>query len=471
MTTEHLGRRPVSLALRITALVGVAMTVLLVIFTALVERSMAAHFAEQDLGEVRAVAESLTAALGSSPSTEDRAALRQRLSRAVAGHHGVYFGVYGASGAPLFETAPQGLYKVASAEPTASSLDVAALRVWRAEDQVFRGALLTIRNEAVLVAVSMESHLRYMALLRRGLWGGTLLACIVAVLAAGLAVRWGHAPLRRISATVRGITSERLHVRLEPVEVPIELDPLVASFNQMLDQLQASFTRLTHFTADIAHELRTPVTSLTTQTQVALSQPRDTAAYQEVLYSNLEELERMAKMIGDMLFLAQADNLLAQHERSAVDLAGEARALFDYFEAWAEEAGVELALEGHVPGVPGNRLMLRRAMSNLITNALRYTPRGQSLRVHLVERAGQVELSVQNPGTEIPSHHLPKLFDRFYRVDPARQHKRQGEGAGLGLAIVKAIAEGHGGSVSVRSGAGTTCFTLQLPLPDQPTKA
>ena len=463
MTTERLVRRPVSLSIRITALVGATMTVLLVIFTALVERSMAAHFAEQDLGEVMAVAESLSAVLGPSPLTEDRAALKQRLSRAVAGHHGVFFGVYSAGGAPLFETAPQGLYKVASAEPVASSLDAGALRVWRVQDQIFRGALLSIHDEAVLVAVSMEPHLRYMALLRRGLWGGTLLACIVAVLAAGLAVRWGHAPLRRISATVRGITSEHLHVRLEPVEVPIELDPLVASFNQMLDRLQASFTRLTHFTADIAHELRTPVTSLTTQTQVALSQPRESAAYQEVLYSNLEELERMAKMIGDMLFLAQADNLMAQHELSAVDLGDEARALFDYFEAWAEEAGVALVLEGDAPALPGNRLMLRRALSNLIANALRYTPRGQTLRVRLMARDGHVELSVGNPGPEIPAEHLPKLFDRFYRVDPARQHKDQGEGAGLGLAIVKAIAEAHGGRVSVRSGAGTTCFTLLLP--------
>ena len=290
------------------------------------------------------MAESLTAALGPSPATEDRAMLQQRLSRAVAGHHGVLFGVYSAAGAPLFETAPQGLYKVASAEPTASSLNAAALRVWRAEDQVFRGAVLSIRDEAVLVADSIEPHLRYMALLRRGLWGGTLLSCIVAVVAAGLAVRWGHAPLRRIGATVRGITSEHLHVRLEPAEVPIKLDPLVTSFNQMLDRLQASFTRLSHFTADVAHELRTPVTSLTTQTQVALSKSRDPAAYREVLYSGLEELERIRKMIGDMLFLAQADSRLAQHEPSAVDLGGEARALFDYFEAWAEGAGVELVL-------------------------------------------------------------------------------------------------------------------------------
>ncbi len=460
MATER-SRRPVSLALRITALVGAAMTVLFVIFTALVVRSMEHHFAEQDLGEVIAVAESLGAALGPNPSTDDRQALKQRLSLAVAGHHGVYFGVYDASGAVLFDTAPEGLFMVANAASATASLDQSALRIWQLGEATYRGALLRVRGETVLVAVSMEPHLRYLAMLRRGLWGGTLLACLVAVLVAWLAVRWGHAPLRRISSTVRGITSEHLHVRLEPADVPAELGPLVHSFNEMLDQLQTSFIRLSDFSADIAHELRTPITNLTTQTQVALSKARDPDAYREVLYSNLEELDRLAKMIGDMLYLAQADHRLSQPEKIPVDLAAEVRALFDYFEAWAEEAGVELALEGELRPVLGNQLMLRRAMSNLISNAIRFTPRGQVLTVKLTDKADAVELVVENPGAEIAAVHLPRLFDRFYRVDPARQHK--GEGAGLGLAIVKAIVDMHGGTVHASSAAGRTRFIVRLP--------
>lgn len=462
MTTDRTHRKPLSLALRITGVVGVAMTVLIVIFTALVSRSMQMHFAEQDLGEVKAVAESLAKALGAKPSIDARDELQERLSRAVAGHHGVYFGVHDASGSPLFSTAPAGLFEVANTRPAVASLDQDALRVWPLGEAAYRGALLQIRGELVLVAVSMEPHLRYLAQLRRGLWGGALLASFVALLAIGLAVRWGHAPLRRISATVRGITSEHLHIRLAPAEVPSELGPLVASFNEMLDQLETSFKRLSHFTSDIAHELRTPVTNLTTQTQVALSKTRDPEAYREVLYSSLEELERMGKMIGDMLYLAQADHQLARPEMAAVDLGAEARALFDYFEAWAEEAGVELALEGQAPAVQGNRLMLRRALSNLISNALRYTAREQVLTVRMLGLADAVEVSVENPGPDIDPEHLPKLFDRFFRVDPARQHA--GGGAGLGLAIVKAIAEAHGGSINVTSGHGRTCFTLRLPV-------
>jgi two-component system heavy metal sensor histidine kinase CusS len=461
MPTEAMPRRPVSLALRITALVGCAMSVLLVACAALMEHALQSHFAEQDLDEVRAVAESLATALGPNPMSERRQDVRDRLSRAVAGHHGIYFSVRDRAGEVLFGTAPQGLFELASAGPAVTALDIRALRVWETGGQVYRGVFLRIQGETVLVAVSMTSHLQFLASLRRGLWASTLLACVVAVLGVWLTVRWGHAPLRRVGATVSGITSERLHVRLAPAEVPAELAPLVVSFNAMLDQLEASFTRLTNFTSDIAHELRTPVTSLSTQTQVALSRVREPAAYREVLYLSLEELERMGKMIGDMLYLAQADNRQAQPEMRAVDLAAEVRALFDYFEALAEEQGVGLALAGDAPPVTGNQLMLRRALSNLITNALRYTPRGQAVKVSLSALPGAVDIIVENPGPEISAEHLPKVFDRFYRTDPARQ--RMGDGAGLGLSIVRAIAHVHGGSVSVTSGRGRTCFTLRLP--------
>lgn len=180
-----------------------------------------------------------------------------------------------------------------------------------------------------------------------------------------------------------------------------------------------------------------------------------------MLYSNLEEFDRMAKMIGDMLYLAQADHRLSQPEKTTVDLAAEVHALFDYFEAWAEEAGIELALEGESRPILGNQSMLRRAMSNLISNAIRFTSRGQVLTVKLVDKADAVELVVENPGAEIAAAHLPRLFDRFYRFDPARQHK--GDGAGLGLAIVKAIVDMHGGTVHASSAAGWTRFIVRLP--------
>lgn len=460
MTNSARPRRPLSLALRITLIVGLVMTALFTSFAVLVNRSMEMHFADQDFGEIEAVAESLDAALGPAPASEDAAALEQRLARAVAGHHGVFFSVRSRSGAVIYSSVPEGLDALARASPTADRLDRAALQVWHGDGQAYRGVMVRMRGESVLVAVSMASHLRYLSQLRQALIAGTALACLAAFAAAWLAVRWGHAPLRRIGATVRGITSEQLHVRLAADTVPIELDPLVAAFNDMLDQLQRSFMRLANFSADIAHELRTPVTNLTTQTQVVLTKARDTEAYREVLYSGLEELDRMSKMIGDMLFLAQADHRLSTAEMSEVDLGAEVLALFDYLEAWAEDLGLGLQLEGALT-VAGDRLMLRRAISNLLTNALRYTPRGERITAQLSQQGDLAEIRVCNPGPVIDAQHLERLFDRFYRVDPSRH--RAGEGAGLGLAIVRSIAEAHGGRVGVESADGVTCFWLQLP--------
>jgi two-component system, OmpR family, heavy metal sensor histidine kinase CusS len=462
MPADRPPRRPLSLALRITACVGLAMTAVFVTFTLRIEASIEDHFAEQDLGELRAVADSLSTALGAPAAVDGAQALEHRLSHAVAGHHGVYFSVRDAQGRPLYGTAPDALFDLARQTPTVTRLDTAALRVWSVQDHTYRGAVLRLGDATVLVAAAMDFHLRYLDQLRAALWWGTLAASAAAVLAAWLAVTWGHAPLRRISGTVRGITPEQLHVRLDPAAVPGELAHLVASFNSMLDQLQQSFQRLSHFSADIAHELRTPVTNLTTQAQVALSKPRPIEAYQEVLYSSLEELERMGKMISDMLFLAQSDHRLAAPEMTSVDLAAETRALFDYFDAWAEHLGVRLVLEGEAPAVRGDRLMLRRALSNLIANALHHTPRSQAVTVRLRPVEHWAEVRVENPGAEIPAPHLPRLFDRFYRIDAARQ--RNGVGAGLGLAIVKSIVEAHGGSVSVSSAAGLTCFSVRLPL-------
>jgi two-component system heavy metal sensor histidine kinase CusS len=215
-----------------------------------------------------------------------------------------------------------------------------------------------------------------------------------------------------------------------------------------------------NFNADIAHELRTPITNLMTQTQVALSRARTIDEYREILYSNMEEYERMAQMVGDMLFLAQADSGTNKRESIEVDLAAEVRSLFDYYEGWAEESGVSLAVEGDAT-VAGDRLMLQRALGNLLSNAVRHTPSGGTVRVVLARSEDRATVSVENPGQPIMAGDLPKIFDRFYRPDPSRQ--RRGEGAGLGLAIVKSIVEAHNGIIEVASDENGTRFEITFP--------
>ncbi|MFN2337811.1 MAG: heavy metal sensor histidine kinase [Gammaproteobacteria bacterium] len=251
-----------------------------------------------------------------------------------------------------------------------------------------------------------------------------------------------------------------MRTQIPPGSLPVELADLALSFNEMLGRIEDAFVRLSNFSADIAHELRTPVAALMTQTQVALSSKRSEDEYRRILYSNLEEYERLAQMTGDMLFLAQADHGLSRLNVCKLNLEEEVRALFDYYEAWAEEHGVTLELGGSAT-MMGDQLMLRRALGNLLSNAIRHTPSGQTVSVHLAPTAGgEVEILVENPGT-IPPEHISRLFDRFYRADPSRQ--RSGEGAGLGLAIVKSIIEAHGGTIEATSDAGRIRFRIRLP--------
>ena len=170
----------------------------------------------------------------------------------------------------------------------------------------------------------------------------------------------------------------------------------------------------------------------------------------------------MAKMVGDMLFLAQADNQLLKPELVDIDLQSELRNLFDYFSAWAEERQVLLENAGEPVHVLGDQLMIRRALSNLLSNAIRHTPEGESVMTTLKAHSDSVRIRIKNPGPPIPEEHLNHIFERFYRLDASRQ--RSSEGAGLGLAITKSIIEAHGGRIRAFSTAEATTFEVRLPL-------
>ncbi|MDO9318620.1 MAG: Cu(+)/Ag(+) sensor histidine kinase [Gammaproteobacteria bacterium] len=450
-----------SLALRVTAFVGIATTVAFLVFAWLVERSIDEHFVEQDFGEIAAVVSALQSALAGPDAANNPQSLHERLAAAGVGHHGVFFTVLDDTQQVFHDTAGPELLTLALNSDRAPAVAIEALQIWPTPQGTYRGIVLAMHGYTVLVAMAMDFHLHYLDQLDRDLWLISIAASIVTILVAWFAVQRAHAPIRRISARMRSVTSERMDVRLDPAQAPVELGELVLSFNVMLEKLEENFRRLSHFSADIAHELRTPITNLTTQTQVVLSMPRSAEQYQEILYSNLEELERMGKMVADMLFLAQADDNLIKPESAEVHLQRELTALFEYFEAWAEDRGVSLRLLGKDLTVQGDRLMLRRAFSNLLSNAILHTPRAETVTVNCTASSRGVQVEVENPGPEIPAEHLTRIFDRFYRIDPARQ--RSSEGGGLGLAIVKSIAQAHGGEVAVESTAGRTRFIVTLP--------
>jgi two-component system, OmpR family, heavy metal sensor histidine kinase CusS len=330
-------------------------------------------------------------------------------------------------------------------------------------------------TQTVLIALSYDRSLpkELLARYRKGLIE-TLVVSVLAAAALGVwATRLAMKRTRRIAATSGRISAHALNERLSLEDTPEELLESTVAFNHMLDRLEDSFRRLSEFSSDLAHDLRTPIHNLLGEAQVALSRPRTAAEYRAVLESAVEEYERLSRMIENMLFLARADNAQARAAPQWIDLRNFLVNLLSYYELLADERNIRLALDVRAePGaalphaklrVWADELMLNRAVGNLVSNALHHGPSDCTVSVRAVARAdGSADIEVANPGPGIGAEYLPRIFDRFYRPCSAREGSSAG--SGLGLAIVKSIAELHAGDVRVDSEpGGLTKFTLSLP--------
>ncbi len=288
---------------------------------------------------------------------------------------------------------------------------------------------------------------------------------IVGVLMASALGYWvariGLKPLIKLSHEAQRLAPPLRAGRLRLSPLPPELEQFVDSFNSTLERVEQAYSRLESFNADVAHELRSPLTNLIGQTQVALTRGRSAEHYFEVLQSNLEELERLRSIINDMLFLASADQGNKATKLTSTSLADEVATTLEYLDFILEDAQVEVQVSGDAL-VQIEVAHLRRALINLLSNAVQHTGAGQVIEVRIEVEDHQVSIGVANPGTPIASEHLPRLFERFYRVDASRSNS--GNNHGLGLAIVKAIALMHGGDVFVRSDRGMNTFGIYLPV-------
>ena len=275
---------------------------------------------------------------------------------------------------------------------------------------------------------------------------------------------------RRLGGAASRISARALGERLRLDDVPKELVESGLAFNRMLDRLEGAFKRLSEFSSDLAHDLRTPINNLLGEAQVTLERPRSAGEYRAVLESAVEEHERISRLIENMLFLARADDARASIQREWIELPPACERLRGYFEDVAEERGVRLECrvrepEAPVPRVWADKTLLQRALGNLLSNALRYAPRGSGVSLIVDAQAdGACALEVGNAGPPIAEEHQQRIFDRLYRIDPSREGSASG--SGLGLAIVKSIMDLHGGTAAVRSGAGEiTVFSLRFPGP------
>ena len=270
-------------------------------------------------------------------------------------------------------------------------------------------------------------------------------------------LRRGLQPLRQLSAAVRGIDLRSLDQRLPASGTPAELLEPVQALNGMLARLDDSVQRLSQFSADLAHEIRTPLHTLLASNGQALNHPRSTAEYQELLASNMEEFERLKRMAENLMFLARAEQAERALDLRTLELHEVGNELCDYFEALADDRNIRLenALHGELLA---DQQLLQRALGNLLANAVRHADEGTLISLRRRDEPGVCWLQVHNHGPAIAPEHLGKLFDRFYRVDPSRA--QPGDSGGLGLAIVQSIMQLHGGRVAVSSDASGTVFEL-----------
>ncbi|GAA0701588.1 heavy metal sensor histidine kinase [Marinobacterium maritimum] len=276
----------------------------------------------------------------------------------------------------------------------------------------------------------------------------------------GLVSQRGLRPVRHLADRAARIDAQHLHLRLEDHHPVSELQALSQALNQMLARLEDGFAQLSRFSEDLAHEMRTPLSNLMGQTQQTLSHPRTRDEYESLLVSNLEEYERLSRMIDSMLFLARTEQPRASIHAEALALGELVEQLSEYFEGMAEDRGLQLINQARHE-VCADRDLLRRALANLIANALRYAEADSSILISSHERNGGIEIRVHNRGPAIAAEHLPRLFERFYRCDPARAESD--DCGGLGLAIVRSIMLLHGGHAEVSSDDSGTCFMIWLP--------
>ena len=452
-----------SLRLRLTFLFALVTSLAIGLLGLFLEFALSSQLADREREQLAGKAELFMHVISETRSPAELEGARHRFADILIGHGEMRADILDTAGNPVFAL---------SSYRWPPSLLVEAKRQGRAEAQVSdAGEPFRLLGVAIALPGSDERAVVAIALsgtegrqLLAGFRTTIILACLLSSVVAGAlgyvaAVR-GLRPLRKVVRAAAGIGADQLDQRLELREVPAELRELAESFNGMLARLEQSFRRLSDFSSDLAHELRTPLTNLILHSQIALSRPRDEAQLRAVLAAGLEELERLARMVNDMLFIAKADHAQIRLAHEHFRIEQEVEKVFDYFQAVAEERDVRLSCEGAATGW-ADRGMVRRVIANLVSNAIRHAERGSAVTVRLAEDSGAARIEVHNRGARIGDADAHRVFDRFYRAEASRT--TSAEGAGLGLAIVRSIVDLHGGNAAVAATATGTVFRVTLP--------
>ncbi|WP_291373982.1 heavy metal sensor histidine kinase [Acinetobacter sp. UBA6720] len=451
-----------SISFRISFLSIIFTILVLIIMGLTIHQHVISHFSTQNKNQIEGKLQLIENLLLKKPNE-----FQESLNKALIGHDNLIVQIQTQSKQILYQTRHHKI-DILNFEDTKTS----PLVSWNNDNNTYQGIIvkrpLIIDNSPqeveIIVAMEVSDNFQFLHFFKQqlvliGIFGTLALLCL------GWLATWhGLKPIRQMAIIAENISANNLSKRIELKNTPSELIPLAAAFNDMLLRLEISVEKLSSFSSDLAHEIRTPINNLMMQTQVSLTKPRNIEEYREVLFSNLEEYERLAKMVSDMLFLAKTDHLIELKNLQNIELSNEIIALYEFYEAWASEKNIQLKYYGYAK-VIADSSMIRRAFSNLISNAIKYGEPNSILHIELNQNQEGCRILVKNKVSSdmqnLSQDQLNRFFDRFYRLDFARQ--RTEDGTGLGLAITRSIFELHHALISVQLKQQFIVFEIQFP--------
>lgn len=456
-----------SLLRRLTLAFAVVAALVFALTGAYLYRSLSAELTRRDDIEISGKLNQFLQLAHASGSTAALRADPAVFHEVLLSHPGVYLGIYDAQDRPLVEHSDAAGNTLASVITAPHPADGAAGPFSCSPSGIGTSRCVYARatlpsGEAIRVALARTATDRQSLLesYRVDIWlAAAVGALLVGALGYAVASR-GLRPVESLGRQTSRIEAHNLNARLDARGGPVELRELATSVNRMLDRLERAFVRLSQFSSDLAHDMRTPLANVISSSQVTLSRARTTEEYETLIDSNIEECERLQRMIENMLFLARTDNARQHLKTAELDAGSELRRLASYFQALADEAGVRIDVRGEAP-VVADATLFRRAVSNLASNALEHAQAASAIELAVSVQGNDAVVEVTNRGAAIPPEQVERIFERFYRIDSSRHGAARN--AGLGLAIVKSIMELHRGKVEVASRDGRTTFALYFP--------
>ncbi|WP_333992839.1 heavy metal sensor histidine kinase [Burkholderia orbicola] len=461
--------RPASYSLlrRLTLAFAAVAALVFALTGAYLYRSLSAELTRRDDIEISAKLNQFLQLARASGSTAALRADPAVFHDVLLSHPGVYLGIYDAQHRPLVEHSDEAGNTLASVIAAPHPAGNAGSPFTCAPPGIGTSRCVYAREtlpsgEAIQVALARTATDRQSLLesYRVDIWlAAAVGALLVGALGYAVASR-GLRPVESLGRQTSRIEAHNLNARLDARGGPVELRELATSVNRMLDRLERAFVRLSQFSSDLAHDMRTPLANVISSSQITLSRARTTDEYEALIESNIEECERLQRMIENMLFLARTDNARQHLKTAELDAGSELRRLASYFHALADEAGVRIDVHGEAP-VVADATLFRRAVSNLASHALEHAQAASTIELAVSTQGSYAVVEVTNRGVAIPPEQVERIFERFYRIDSSRHGAARN--AGLGLAIVKSIMELHRGKVEVASRDGRTTFALYFP--------